>query len=120
MTTDNITFTIGILCVIFTVFNYFNNPQKKLEKEQALTEQEIDSQSTIFEKQLKWEKEATEKRFEELNKTMTAALTLAQNHIHTVDTKVDSLAKTVNAMNLQISSEITKLSTIINERIPKK
>jgi len=44
---------------------------------------------------------------------------MAQNHIHTVDTKVDGLANTITQMNLSLTNELTKLGTIISERMPK-
>ena len=42
-------------------------------------------------------------------------MSLAQNHIHTVDIKVDKVVENVTRM----SNEIVKLATIIEERIPK-
>ena len=40
----------------------------------------------------------------------------SNNHIHTVDTKVDKVQEIIASMG----KEITKLGTIIEERIPKK
>ena len=128
---DTISVIIGVLGiggVIFTIYNSFKNPQIKLEKEQikaekdledkasVLQQQEAESKTALLEKQLCWEKEANEKRFAELACTLKDAMALAQNHIHTVDTKVDGLKGTVE----QMGKDIVQLSTIINERIPKK
>jgi hypothetical protein len=51
---------------------------------------------------------------------MDTALTLAQNHTHTVDIKVDALTTMVNGMNIEITKEMTRLGTIIQERFPKQ
>lgn len=115
-TPSNITFSLGIIGILFSVFIYFRNPQEELDKREALNQKDIDGKATLIAQQLQWEKEATEKRFAELSCRITEAMTLAQNHIHTVDTKVDGLSKGMGTM----SNEITRLATIIEERIPKK
>lgn len=102
-------FGLGIIGIIFGVYHYFKNPQIEEEKKAGLLAQQV-----------QWEKESTDKRFAEMGSRMDAALALAQNHTHTVDVKVDALTSMVNAMNLTITGEITKLSTIIDERIPAK
>lgn len=113
---DFIIFTIGVLGTIFTVYNYFRNPQEAIEKKQALSEQELDNTAQVLTQKLQWEKEENERRFRELGEKITGAMTLAQNHIHTVDVKVDTLNASVNTMAVKVA----ELSTIINERIPKK
>ena len=105
LTIPNITFVLGTLAIIFSVYNYFKNPQVEEDKKASLLAQQVE-----------WEKEATEKRFTELGSRLDGSMTLAQNHIHTVDVKVDSVISSVNTM----SNEIVELATIINERIPKK
>lgn len=103
------TYILGIGGAVFGVFLYFRNPQEKLDKDASILEQRV-----------KWEGEFTEKRFTDMGTRIDTALTLAQNHTHSVDVKVDALTNLVNTMNLQMTTEITKLGTIINERIPKK
>jgi hypothetical protein len=102
---SNITFALGILAIIFSVFNYFKNPQIKADKTDALIQQRV-----------QWTAESTERRFKEMNDNFRSLLLQSNNHIHTIDTKVDGLAKIVSVM----SNEITRLATIIEERIPKK
>ena len=104
-TTENVTFGLGILAILFSVYNYFRNPQMKAEKIDALLEQRV-----------KFMNESNERRFCDMNTSIKDAYGLANNHIHTVDTKVENLIKTIGIM----SNEITRLSTIIEERIPKK
>jgi hypothetical protein len=116
ITPSNIFFTLGIIGVLFTIYNYFRNPQEALERQQALGQSDIDGKAKLLAQQVQWEKEANEKKFIEFGLRLDTAMTLAQNHIHTVDTKVDTLLGTVGKM----SNEITRLATIINERIPHK
>lgn len=101
----NVMFALGILGTIFTVFSYFRNPQVESDKKDALLPQQV-----------QWAAEGSERRFVEMGGRITEAMTLAQNHIHTVDTKVDTLGKGV----IEMGKELTRLATIIEERIPKK
>lgn len=103
------TYILGIGASAFGIFLYFRNPQEKLDKD-----------TSILTQQVKWEKELTENRFRDMGARLDTALTLAQNHTHTVDVKVDALTGVVNGMNLQLTGEIIKLGTIIQERFPKK
>ncbi len=105
LTPQNITFTLGVLAIIFSVFRYFKDPQVADDKKSALLAQQV-----------QWAQEASERRFKDIQDNFNALLLQSNNHIHTVDIKVDSLATTMAAM----SNEVTKLSTIIEERIPKK
>ena len=105
ITPSEITFAIGIIGTIFAVYKYFKNPQIEIEKKDALLEQQVQNNSEI-----------AEKRFKDIQDNFNGLLLQSNNHIHTVDTKVDFLTKTVNDMG----KDIIKLSTIIEERIPRK
>ena len=143
LTTSNITFVLGLLGIVFSVYHFFKNPQIDIEKKQALdalatekdklladkdlgtkatilAQKEAEGKASLLAQQVQWEKEANEKRFTEFGVRLDTALTLAQNHIHGVDIKVDNLVITVGAMNLSLTNEITKLGTVIDERIPGK
>ena len=138
LTPANVMFSLGIIGTIFSVFLYFKKPQDDLEKKQALDalatekdkllaskeladkatimqQKEAETKAGLLTQQVQWEKEANEKRFLEFGTRLDTALSMAQNHIHTVDTKVDALMKLVNSMG----NDITRLATIIDERIPK-
>lgn len=115
--------TIGILVIlgyVFFIYNYFRNPQENLDKKQALDKEESAGRDKLFERRMDWEKEANDKKFTEFGARLTDSMSLAQNHIHTVDVKVDNLIGSVNTMNLQLTNEITRLRTTIEERLPKR
>lgn len=105
VTTSNITFTLGILGILFAVYHYFRNPQIKSDKKDALMSQEA-----------QWAKELNESRFKTMQESIAAGYTLAQNHIHTVQEHVEILTNRVNEMNVTIA----KLTTVIEERLPNK
>lgn len=105
ITPSNIMFALGIIGMIFTVFSYFKNPQIDQDKRDALLAQQVN-----------WQNESVERRFKDMQESFQGLLLQSNNHIHTVDTKVETLSGNVTKM----SNEITKLATIIEERIPKK
>jgi len=108
ITTDTLSFLMGILGVIgilFAVYSYFRNPQVDGDKRDALLAQQI-----------KFFIEGTERRFKEVQESFNSLLLQSNNHIRTVDTKVDGLGTDMNLMR----NEITRLATIIEERMPKK
>ena len=105
LTTSNIVFIIGIFGTVFTVYNYFKEPQIKSEK--------IDA---ILQERMKFQMSSTDQRFKDIQESFNSLLLQSNNHIHTVDTKVDKLREDIGGMG----KEITRLATIIEERIPKK
>lgn len=105
LTPSNITFALGILSVIFSVFFYFRKPQEETETKAALLAQQV-----------VLEREMNEKKFIDVGVRLDGAFTLAQNHIHTLDTKIDTVTNSLNTLGLHVE----KLSTIIEERIPRK
>lgn len=102
--------------IVFTIYKSYKDPQIKLDKQQALDEAKRKGKDDIIEEKIKWEKEASEKRFCDISEKVDRAMTLAENHTHTVDVKVDALGVEVKGMG----KNIVELTTIINERIPKK
>jgi len=123
---------IAIVWVIFTVYLYFKKPQDSMEIKQAVVDKEIDSKASILAQkemenkanilaeQVKLGKESTDKKFESIIQDNKDAMLLATNHTHTVDVKVDSLIQQVNSMNLIFTQKFTELSTILEERLPKR
>lgn len=105
LTPANIMFVLGLLGVLFGIFRYFRDPQVEAEKTDALMKQ-----------QMEWQTSATEKRFQTMQESYNALLLQSNNHIHTVDTKVDKL----NEAMIEMGKHVVQLRTIIEERIPKK
>ncbi len=95
------TLALAIISIAFTVWGKITTPQKDLDKQQALTEKDRD-------------------KFKEMGERLDNAFTMASNHTHTVDIKVDKLIEGVNSMNLSMTKELATLTAIINERIPKR
>lgn len=98
-------FAIGVVSIIFSIYNSYRNPQIEGDKKDAMLAQQV-----------QWTIEGNEKRFSDMQTNIKEAFALGQNHIHTVDTKVDVLTKEVIGM----AKEITRLTTIIEERIPQQ
>lgn len=104
-TLQDTTYILGIGGIVFSAYLYFSRPQQKAATNDALLSQRIDLRDQEY-----------QRRFKEMQELIAQSLALAQNHIHTVDTKVDKATDEVDKMKL----EIAKLTTIIDERIPKK
>ncbi len=115
-TTSNIMFALGIIGLLFTIWEKVTNPQIRLDKKQAVDKSEEEGKARILEQRVQWSKEDNDRRFNEMGTRLTEAMTLAQNHTHTVDVKVDKLIESVNLLAIGVG----KLETVIDERIPKK
>lgn len=105
LTPSNITFCLWLLGVIFSVYNSFKNPQEEIDKKHALVEQKM----TL-------EKQNTDSRLAEMTVNWKESLTLATNHVHTLDIKMDNIQATLSLLQ----SEIVRQNTIIEERMPRK
>jgi hypothetical protein len=81
----------GVLGIIFAIYRQFKEPQIKSDKA-----------DTLFAIQIK---------------TMQADLVnLRDNHIHSLGLAIEQTNKNVNTLTL----EVTKLGTILEERLPRK
>ena len=115
-TLSNLALVAGLITMIVGMVLSVKKPQSDIEKTQAVAQKEVDGKAALLSQQLQWDKEANERRFKEMGESIVTSMTLAQNHIHTVDTKVDGLAALINTL----TNNVTKLETIINERMPAK
>jgi hypothetical protein len=126
-----ITLTITALTALFLAYNYLKNPQTRIEKKQAIDNEKEQGKVAILNAQLDWQKETaaqqlrevkddSERRFKDVNDKLTEVLRISQNHIHTVEVKVDALSNGVNEMNLSLSKDMAILQTLIAERMPCK
>lgn len=105
LTPGNLTVGILVMGTVFAVYLYFRNPQVESDRREAL----LNQQTTTF-------MASTADRFKEMQESFNSLLLQSGNHIHTVDTKVEALTATVGMMG----KDVVRLSTIIEERIPKK
>lgn len=128
LTTQNILFTLTILGVIFSIYRSYRTPQEETETKLAvgeerdknkatiLAQKEMENKASLLDQQVKIVNDQNEKKFTEFGKRLDDSYLLATNHIHTVDVKCDELIKTVGLLTIQI----TKMDTILEERLPRK
>ena len=98
-------FVLGIMGVIFGIYQYFRNPQIAEDKKAALLAQEVKTQTN-----------SVDSRFEAMQENFKGLLLQSNNHIHTLEVKIDEINKIIGDVRVNVA----KLSTIIDERIPKK
>jgi len=99
---------VGLIGIIFTIRAKIQKPQIRSDKVEALLNAQndvlkveiADLKKTICDNKTGQEKEMQN---------------LKDNHIHSLDLKIDETNKNVNSLTLKV----TELATIINERIPK-
>ncbi len=90
ITTETVLFLIAVLSVIFNIYHFFKKPQDKSEKDVIRLTDEVS--------QLK--KDVIEVR---------------EKHLASIEKDVKELTTTINTLSITV----TRLSTIIDERIPK-
>lgn len=88
---QTLVYVLGIGGSIFGVYSYFRNPQIKAEREDSIMALNIIQLQKDF-------------------------ANLRDNHIHTIDQKINASSEVVSKLALQVE----RLSTIIEERIPRK
>lgn len=94
LTVQNILFAITIMTLIFGIYKSFKNPQIQSEKEDALLTQQV----------------------AELIKTVTNLSSSFQAHVLADQTSFSLLNQHV----VEVDKSVVRLTTIIDERIPKK
>lgn len=93
LTVENISFILGVLGIggaVFTIYNAYRNPQ-------------IDVDKTII------------KLREDIDSLHTTVSEIKEKHLTSVENDIKKLTETIQ----QLSMTVVKLSTIIDERIPK-
>jgi hypothetical protein len=86
---------IGLLTILFVVFLYFKKPQEKSELNDALFLQRLDALSRQITK-------------------------LEDNHLHSLKVKLDDHITSQSKNELMVAEHLTKLTTILEERLPRK
>ena len=100
LTFETVTFIIAISGVLFGVYHFFRNPADKNKAEIG----EADKRICLLDQMLKDSSE----RNEMLVKTQT-------NHLHTLEVGVNRNNENIR----KVSNDVIKLSTILDERLPK-
>ena len=131
ITTSNIVFALGILGVIFSVYNYFRSPQELLERKQLVAEEDLKDKATILSqkevenkaellaRQVQWDKDANAVKFKEMQDNFYLLLKQSDNHLHTIEENLNKHIVDNNSANLVNATNFTKIFTLIDERIPK-
>lgn len=92
---DNAKSILDIVAVLFVVFLYFKKPQIKSEMFDAVFEE----------------------KFKNLNATV---VNLRDNHIHTLDSKLDQHIKDNQIASEANIRQMTRIETLLEERLPHK
>lgn len=115
-TLQNIVSGIAILSALFMAYNSIRTPDEKADKSLALLAEQIKTTNELISQRINFSEQGTDRRFKDMQDNFTQLVTTQQNHIHTVETKVDALVAT----NGTFTEKLVALTTIIDERIPKK
>lgn len=94
ITFQNLTFGIGMIGTIFGVYHFFRNPTIKQDQFMVLLDERFKNHQTLADQLTKIE----------------------QNHLHTIEEHIKLHSNAISGLEQQI----VRLTTIIDERIPKK
>lgn len=109
---------IALLTILFNVYRYFKQPQDDSKIKEVGTEKELGTKATILEQkeaekkasllaqQVQAEKEYNTKKFIDLSE-----------RFDNTDRKIETLTKSVNSMNLELSKQLMRVGTIIEEHM---
>lgn len=124
LTPEILSYIIGIVGlggVIFSIWNAIRKPTDDLEIKQVVANKDLDNKATILAQkemenkasllaqQVVLQKETYDKKFSEMG-----------IRLDVLDAKLNDLILTSNIWHLDITKTLTKLSTIIEERIPTR
>ncbi len=94
ITFELVTFLTAAGAVVFSVYHFFRKPDIKNNTAIKLLQEQLNSEKEISK----------------------LAITTTQNHVHTLTNKVNDVEKSISG----VGKDIVRLTTIIDERIPKK
>ena len=122
LTNSNIIlFIITILSIIFGIYNHFKKPQYETETKLAVGEErdknkatvlaqtEAEGKASLLAQQVLTEKEYNSKKFIELGE-----------RFNKTDEKIEVLTESINDMNLNLTRQLTKVQTIVEEHLKIK
>lgn len=117
-TPTNIMFVIFLLGTLFGIYKYFQKPQDITETKLAVGEErdknkatvlaqtEAEGKASLLAQQVLTEKEYNSKKFIELGE-----------RFNKTDEKIEILTESVNKMNLDLSKQLTKVETVVEEHM---
>jgi len=118
LTPTNIMFVLGLLGILFTVYNKIRKPQEDNDINKVVTEKDLGTKATLLaqkeaegkasllQQQVVTEKEYNTKKFVELN-----------DRFNNTDHKIETLIETVNGMNLSLSKELMRIGTVVGQHM---
>lgn len=95
-----------LLGLIFAVYLYFRKPQE-----------ESFINDKVFEERMLHMREASRVEITGIKELVT---NLRDNHLHTIESKLDGHIKDQHANELCIAKQVERITTILDERIPKQ
>jgi len=101
VTFELVTFFLAVGGGAFTIYSHLTRPQRILDRALSGVTEQI---------------KLVDQRFDNHEALTSQIKKLEDNHIHTIESKLETNTEAVN----QLRVELGKLSTIIDERIPKK
>jgi len=118
LTPTNIMFVLGLLGILFTVYNHFKKPQEDNDINKVVTEKDLGTKATILaqkeaegkalllQQQVITEKEFNSKKFIEIGE-----------RFNNTDHKIEDLINSVNNMNLNLSKELMRIGTLVGQHL---
>lgn len=97
-------FLLGLIGIAYTVFISIYGPQKKSETNDLLLDQRANFLRDEYDGKFK----DIQDKFDELAKNN-------QNHLHTIEQKLDSMTNLV----INLGKDVVRIETIINIKLPK-
>ena len=102
----NIMFGIGILSVLFNILQYIRKPQEKGEQNDAIFSVEFKNLEKTF-----------SERFTQTDRDLA---NLRDNHIHTLEGKLDKHIDDQQKSELTMAKTVGRIETLLDERLPRK
>ena len=112
---------ITLLGILFVIYNYFKKPQDATETKFAIGEERDKNKATILAQseaegkaallalEVQREKEYNTKKFVELT-----------DRFDKTDEKIEKIGTDINNMNLNLTKQLTKVQTIVEEHLKTK
>lgn len=106
--TKAINLAISVLTFLGLMYAFIWKPREKSERTDALIKQAFENHEKAQDKEF----DAFETKLVSLKENIN---NLRDNHIHTLQEKIDNNSKSIN----EVKQSVVKIETILNERLPK-